>query len=33
VYVNGALLYEQVTQFQVTIPLDGSAEVRVTAPG
>jgi hypothetical protein len=33
VYVNGALLYENVTQFQVTVPLDGSAEVRVTAPG
>jgi hypothetical protein len=25
--------YEQVTHFQVTVPLDGSAEVRVTTPG
>jgi hypothetical protein len=33
VYLNGALLYEQVTHFQVTIPLDGSAEIRVAAPG
>jgi hypothetical protein len=33
VYVNDALLYEQVTHFQVTVPLDGSAEIRVAAPG
>jgi hypothetical protein len=30
---SGALLYEQVTQFQVTVPMDGSAEIRVAAPG
>ncbi len=33
VYLNGALLYEGVTHFQVTILLDGSAEIRVAAPG
>jgi hypothetical protein len=33
VYVNDALLFEGVTHFQVTIPLDGSAEIHVTAPG
>jgi hypothetical protein len=33
VYLNGALLYEQVTHFQVTVPMDGSAEIRVAAPG
>lgn len=33
VYLNGALLYEGVTHFQVTIPMDGSAEMRVAAPG
>jgi hypothetical protein len=33
VYINGALIYQSVTQFQVTVPLDGSTEVRITAPG
>ncbi len=33
VYVNGALTYQGVTQFQVTVPLDGSTEIRVVAPG
>ena len=33
VYLNGALLYQGVSQFQVTVPLDGSVEIRVTAPG
>jgi hypothetical protein len=33
VYVNDALLFEGVTHFQVTVPLDGSAEIHVTAPG
>jgi hypothetical protein len=30
---SGALLYEHVTHFQVTVPIDGSAEMRVAAPG
>jgi hypothetical protein len=33
VYINGALTYQSVTQFQVTVPLDGSTEIRVVAPG
>ncbi len=33
VYLNGALLYQGVTHFQVTVPMDGSAEIRVAAPG
>ena len=33
VYLNGALTYQHVTTFQVTVPLDGSTEIRVTAPG
>jgi hypothetical protein len=33
VYLNGALTYQNVTTFQVTVPLDGSTEIRVTAPG
>ncbi len=33
VYLNGTLTYQGVTHFQVTVPLDGSTEIRVVAPG
>jgi hypothetical protein len=33
VYLNVILLYEDVTQFEVTVPMKGSPEIRVVAPG
>ena len=33
VYLNGTLVHKQVTHFQVTVPLDGSTEIRIAAPG
>jgi hypothetical protein len=33
IYVNDVLTLQHVTHFQVTLPLDGSSSIRVTAPG
>ena len=33
IYLNGALLYEGVTHFQMSLPLDGPHRIRVIAPG
>jgi len=33
IYLNGSLTYQGVTHFQVVVPLDGSAEIHVVAPG
>ena len=33
VYVNDTLTFQGVTHFQMVVPLDGSTEIRVVAPG